>query len=76
GMLAGVLLIALPGARRRRVALVFGVVLCVISIGSCGGGGGGGSQTDPGTPAGTYMVTVTATSSNITRTGTFSVTVE
>jgi hypothetical protein len=78
GMVAGVLLIAIPGARRRRVALVCGMILCAISIGSCGGGsgGGGGSQTDPGTPAGTYMVTVTATSSNITRTGTFSVTVE
>ncbi|MGA9971656.1 MAG: Ig-like domain repeat protein [Candidatus Acidiferrales bacterium] len=78
GMLAGVLLIAIPGARRRRLALVFGTILCVISIGSCGGGGngGGGGRTDPGTPAGTYMVTVTATSSNITRTGTFSVTVQ
>ena len=80
GMLAGVLLIAIPGARRRRVALVCGMILCSISIGSCGGGsgggGGGGSHTDPGTPTGTYMVTVTATSSNITRTGTFSVTVQ
>ena len=79
GVLAGVLLIALPGMRRRRVAFVFSAILCVISIGSCGGGGnggGGGSHTDPGTPAGTYTVTVTATSSNITRTGTFSVTVQ
>jgi hypothetical protein len=77
GVLAGVLLIAIPGARRRRVALVCGIILCAISIGSCGGGnGGGGQQTDPGTPPGTYMATVTATSSNITRTGTFSVTVE
>jgi Pro-kumamolisin, activation domain/Bacterial Ig-like domain (group 3) len=74
GVLAGVLLIAIPGARRRRLALVCGVILCA----SCGGGGGGsgGGQTDPGTPAGTYMVTVTATSSGITRTGTFSVRVQ
>ncbi len=80
GVLAGVLLIAIPGTRRRRLPLVLGVMLCAISIGSCGGGngggGGGGGGTDPGTAAGTYMVTVTATSSNITRTGTFSVTVE
>jgi hypothetical protein len=78
GVLAGVLLIAIPGTRRRKLALVCGAILCIISIGSCGGGGngGGGEQTDPGTPPGTYMVTVTATSSNITRTGTFSVTVQ
>ncbi len=80
GVLAGVLLIAIPGARRRRLPLVFGAILCAITIGSCGGGGngngGGGQRTDPGTAPGTYMVTVTATSSNITRTGTFSVTVQ
>jgi len=35
---------------------------------SCGGGlqGGGGGNGSPGTPPGTYAITITATSSNVT----------
>ncbi|MGA6955763.1 MAG: Ig-like domain repeat protein, partial [Candidatus Acidiferrales bacterium] len=81
GVLAGVYLLGLPGARRRRLAMALWIFAGAAVLGSCGGGGnngggGGGGETDPGTPAGTYTVTVTATSSGITRTGTFSVTVQ
>jgi hypothetical protein len=45
--------------------------------GSGGGGGGGGGPTDPGTPVGTYTVTVTATSNtNLTHTVSFQLTVQ
>jgi hypothetical protein len=34
----------------------------------CGGGGGGGGNHDPGTPAGTYTLTLTGTSGNVSHT--------
>lgn len=80
GVLAGVILFTIPftnsGIRRRRLALALLLFGCVALIVSCGGGSRPIPQTDPGTPAGTYTVNVTATSSGITRTGSFSVTVQ
>lgn len=44
---------------------------------SCGGGGGDDSgQKKPGTPAGTYTITVSATAGNLVRQGTISLTVK
>jgi Pro-kumamolisin, activation domain/Bacterial Ig-like domain (group 3) len=68
-------------AKRRRLKLSLGfAALCLVAAMAvgCGGGssgGGGGSTTDPGTPAGTYSVTVTGTSGSITQTANVSVTV-
>jgi len=81
GILAGVFLfaIAVPsaGMRRRRMPLAMLLFGCVALIGSCGGGSKAPPpQMDPGTPAGTYTVNVTATSTGITRTGSFTVTVQ
>ena len=77
GVLAGVFLFTIPGIRRRRLPLALLLIGCVALIASCGSSsGGGGGYTDPGTPAGTYTVNVTATSSGITRTGSFNVTVQ
>jgi hypothetical protein len=64
--------------RKRRcgaivVATVAGALL-LTAVG-CGGSGGGSSsppsQTDPGTPAGSYTITVTATSGSTTHTSSF-----
>ena len=41
-----------------------------------GGGGGGGGQTNPGTTAGTYTVTITGVSGAMTETGTVALTVQ
>jgi hypothetical protein len=82
GAFAGVFLFTISfassGIRRQRLSLGL-LFLGVALIVSCGGGSSGTPPpppTDPGTPAGTYTVNVTATSSGITRTGSFNVIVQ
>ncbi|MGB8010509.1 MAG: protease pro-enzyme activation domain-containing protein [Terriglobales bacterium] len=81
GVVAGVFLWAMPypkrGTRRWRLPLallLFGGVALIVSCGS--GSSTPPPQMDPGTPAGTYTVNVTAVSSGITRTASFNVTVQ
>jgi hypothetical protein len=75
--LACVVLFAIPGRHRRRLPLALLLLGCIAGFGGCGGGSSGeGNQMDQGTPAGTYTLNVTATSSAITRTGSFTVTVQ
>jgi hypothetical protein len=65
--------------RRQRVAFALLVsALAAAAFGACGGGAsvGGGGPTDPGTPAGTYSVTVSATSGTVSNTANVSVTVK
>jgi hypothetical protein len=50
------------------------VLTLVTVLPSCGGGGGGAPaahQQDPGTPAGSYIVTVTATAGSLKQEGSF-----
>jgi hypothetical protein len=52
-------------ARRRLPALAAPlVIVAFLSCAGCGGGGGSSSHTTPGTPAGTYTVTVKGSSGN------------
>lgn len=57
---------SLSALRRKRLALfgilVVGIGLCV----SCGGGGSSAQSSSPGTPVGTYTLTVTASSGTLT----------
>jgi hypothetical protein len=78
GIMAGVLTLLVGRFRRVRPFLALLAVAFVMFLMSCGGGGGTSSKpvTDPGTPSGTYPVTVTATSLGITRTATFNVIVQ
>jgi len=83
GVLAGVFLFTMPFStsiiRRQKLPLALLLLGCVALIASCGSGSSSSTpppQIDPGTPAGTYTVTVTATSAGITRTGSFNVTVQ
>jgi apolipoprotein N-acyltransferase len=69
------------GKRRRGLFLVLILLILtaaggVTGCGGSAGGGSGGGTSDPGTPRGSYVVSVTATSANITRSANFTVTVQ
>ena len=69
--LLAVLLFSVPSKRRRWRGVISLIALAfLLTLPSCGGGsgggGGGGGFTDPGTPVGTTLVTVTVTSGTIT----------
>ena len=76
----------LPAASRRKLRVSASLLLLLLALacgggssssgGAGGGGGGGGGNTDPGTPRGTYTVTVTATSGSFTHSATFTLTVQ
>jgi Glycosyl hydrolases family 39 len=69
GALAFLSLLLSAGFRRRLRAWWIAGFLAVLLLVSCGGGGGGGGTPPPGgsgTPAGTYNLTLTATSGSVT----------
>jgi subtilase family serine protease len=80
----GIFLFGVPVRRRRRGSFLSLILLALLAAGvGCGGGsnnsggaGGGGVQADPGTPAGSYTVTVTGTSGSITHTAKFTLVVQ
>jgi hypothetical protein len=75
--LAGVFFLAAPKRRRRSVLLGIMLLAPLVTVPACGGGGGGSHHTqDPGTPAGSYTVTVTATAGSISQQGSFTLTVQ
>jgi hypothetical protein len=83
GMLSCVFLLGVPRKRRFGTllsVLLFAFITVSVSCGgggsSGGGGGGGGAVTDPGTPTGTYTVTVNATDGTHNHSTTFTLTVQ
>jgi hypothetical protein len=76
GLLAGVFFFGMPlrFSRKRLFGLL--VMACLATAIGCGGGGGGSRPPVPGTPAGTYNVTISATSSGLTHTTSFTLTVQ
>jgi len=64
-LLGFALVASLLGRMRRRVRLGFAtIVFLVLLAAACGGGAAGGGG-NPGTPAGTYTLTVTGTSASL-----------
>ena len=76
GVLACLLVFFVPGGWRRRLPIAVLLLGCVAGVGGCGVNNNSTPITVPGTPAGTYTVNVSASAYNITRTGTFTVTVQ
>jgi hypothetical protein len=77
GILAGVLFLGVPTRRRRKSLFALVAMTCLAAAFGCGGGGGSGSTPPiPGTPQGTYSITVAATSSGLTHTTSFTLTVQ
>ena len=77
-LLASLLLLLIPG-RKRRAKLAFGLVvfaLLAAAFVACGGGSGSTPVSTPGTPTGNYTVTVTATSGKLSHSLNIPVTVQ
>ncbi len=79
-VLACLFLFGIPGRRRALERAgwqrTLGVLLLIVTAGLAGCGGGSSNPKSPGTPAGAYTVTVTATSGSITQTATVAVTIQ
>ena len=77
---AGIFLAGLPSKKRRSGTLLSMLaVVFLLYSGGCGGGGSSGGPSpfkDPGTPKGSYSITVTATSGNLTHTANFTLVVQ
>ncbi len=71
---------ALAAVRKKRTVAVLALLALTFLCASCGGGGTnggpGGGQANPGTPAGTYNLTISATSGDVVQSQTVSLAVE
>jgi hypothetical protein len=75
GLPFGIFFVA-SSRRRRWSILAFMMLLAlIVALPACGGGGPSHHQ-DPGTPIGTYTVTVTATAGSLTQQGSFTLVVK
>jgi subtilase family serine protease len=76
-LFAGIFVLGVPTRRRRRVAGLGLLLLVFFAAGlGCGGGSSSGSTKSGGTPAGTYSITVTATSGSLSHTQLFTLIVQ
>jgi hypothetical protein len=75
---AGLFVLGWPSRRRTRAVLLTLLASLIVATFGCGGssGGGGGPQIDPGTPVGSYTVTITGTSGSTTHTATIALKVQ
>jgi hypothetical protein len=76
-ILAGMFTLAMPSRRRSARLLGFGLLVLLAVGGACGGSSSTPPQPkDPGTPAGSYVITVTGTSGNLSNQENITVTVK
>jgi hypothetical protein len=76
GLPFGIFIIAVSRRRRWSGMAALMLLVALVMVPACGGGGGSSHHQDPGTPAGTYTVVVTATSGGITQQGSFTLVVK
>ena len=72
----GIFFVAATRRRRWNGIAVLMLLVALVMVPACGGGGGSSHHQDPGTPAGSYTVTVTASAGGITQQGTFTLVVQ
>jgi subtilase family serine protease len=75
-LLAGFFVMGVPSRRKRWSGLLGILFLTLVAAGISCGGGGSSHSSNPGTPAGTYTIAVTATSGSLTHTSNVVVTVQ
>jgi pro-kumamolisin-like protein/Big-like domain-containing protein len=75
--LAGVFFLAWPKGRRHGLSLTLIVLALLVTLPACGGGSSHPvvHQQDPGTPLGTYAITVSATAGSVTQSTSFTLVV-
>ncbi len=74
GLFVGIFMFPVAGKRWRRIAFLM-VVLTFVVVGTSCGGGGGGSH-NPGTTAGNYTISITATNGKLSHVASFNLTVQ
>jgi hypothetical protein len=73
----GIFFAGVPRRRRWSGLTLMMLLAAIVTVPGCGGGGGGQSHhQDPGTPAGKYTVTVTATSGGLSQQGSFTLLIQ
>jgi hypothetical protein len=79
-LFAGIVFLGGPKKRRSWNSLLSLVIFAfLLTLPACGGGNsssGGGGRSDPGTPTGTSIVTITATGGSVTHTTTFTLSIQ
>ncbi|MBZ5642941.1 MAG: choice-of-anchor D domain-containing protein [Acidobacteriia bacterium] len=75
-IMAGIIAASRKGWRKIPLAFSMVLLLALLATGCAGGGGGMSGGGSGGTPAGTYQLLVTASSSSVTRTMTLTLTVQ
>jgi subtilase family serine protease len=75
GLPFGIFFVAASRRRRWSILALMMLLAVIVAVPACGGGGPSHHQ-DPGTPIGTYTVTVTATAGNLSQQGSFTLAVQ
>jgi hypothetical protein len=75
GLPFGIFFVAASRRRRCSTLALMMLLALIVAVPACGGGGPSHHQ-DPGTPIGTYTVTVTATAGSLSQQGSFTLTVQ
>jgi hypothetical protein len=75
GLPFGIFFVAATRRRRWSILALMMLLALIVAVPACGGGGSSHHQ-DPGTPAGTYTITVTATAGPLAQQGTFTLVVK
>jgi hypothetical protein len=75
GLPFGIFFVAASRRRRWSILALMMLLALIVAVPACGGGGPSHHQ-DPGTPIGTYTVTVTATAGSLSQQGSFTLVVK